>query len=323
MKKIHKITPLALYATAFVALIMHVVMYTAKDRGNYLRHFADPFNNRLEPIFQWYMWLLDLLLSPHAAIVFTGGLIYFLFYKSWFYFKCQAYALFFLFFNFVAFGVFNYYLGTSIRMGLAIAVGLYCAVKILDNKNIAWVGLILSPLVHYGLLLFLLFFMWFSLTKRKSMRFHYFISASITVFCVLFFNVILSLLGLNSYYMMYFTDGFGQTDRLIPFTVLYCIASFLFISLFLTERLRSNISHFNFLYLSSLYSLPLVTYQLISGVAIFAKMLMPQFFFMSILLAYVFIARFYFERFRYSYFFLFFLLNIVSVIYALRMYNFI
>lgn len=321
--KVHKITPVAIYFTALVAFVMHMVMYTAQDRANYLRHFSEPFNNRLEPLFQFYMWCLDLFFSPHTAIVITCSIIYYLFYKSWFYFKSNSFLLFFLFFNFVSFGVFNYYLGTSIRMGLAIAVGLYSAVKILDNVRMAWVSLVLSPFLHYGLVLFVIFFIWYVLTKRKSKRFHYVIAISVTFFCLFYFNVMLDIIGLNSYYIIYFTDGFGKTDRFIPFTIFYCILSFLFIILFLDKKLSKTTPEFYFLYLSSVYSLPLVLYQLVSGVAIFAKMLMPQFFFMSILVAWVFIERFYFHRLRYLYCFLFFVLNVTAIIYALRMYKFI
>ncbi|WP_102505118.1 EpsG family protein [Salinivibrio kushneri] len=323
MKFILKTTPVALYFSAFVMLLMHVVMYTAKDRGNYLRHFSDPFNNRLEPLFQWYMWFLDIFLTPHVAIMLTCTFIYLLFYKVWSNFRIGSYLLFFLFFNVVAFGVFNYYLGTSIRMGLAIAVGLYSAIKILEGVKSAWIGLILSPLLHYGLVLFLVYFIWYSLTKSKGTRFHCLVSVATFVFLVFLFDRLLSLLGLNSYYMMYFTEGFGQTERLIPFTVLYFFMSFIAISLFLTNNLRRTIPKFDFLYLSALYALPIVIYQLVSGIAIFSKMLMPQFFLLSILLAYVFDRRFYHGNARYFYVVLFFAANIIAILYALRMYQFI
>lgn len=323
MKTILKTTPVALYLTVFVMFLMHIVMYTAKDRGNYLLHFAAPFNNRLEPLFQCYMWLLDIFLTPHVAILLTCTFIYLLFYKVWSTFRIGSYLLFFLFFNAVVFGVFNYYLGTSIRMGLAIAVGLYSAIKILEGVKFAWIGLILSPLLHYGLVLFLVYFIWYFLTKSKGTRFHCLVSVATFVFLVFLFDRLLSLLGLNSYYMMYFTEGFGQTERLIPFTVLYFLMSFIAISLFLTNNLRRTIPKFDFLYLSALYALPIVIYQLVTGIAIFSKMLMPQFFLLSILLAYVFDRRFYHGNVRYFYVVLFFALNIIAILYALRMYQFI
>lgn len=323
MIKINKITPLAIYFMMAVALVMHLVMYTAKDRANYLKHFADPFNNRLEPLFQWYMWLLTHILSPQVAIVMTGVIIYTLFYNVWFKLKSRSFLIYFLFFNFVMFGVFNYYLGTSIRMGLAIAIGIYSASLILQGVKVAWIALISSFLVHYGLVLFVLFFFWYSITKNKPKKFHFLITFGITIFCILGFDLLLGFLGLGSYYMMYFTDGFGQTDRIIPFTILYFLFSVFFIFSFLNDRLVQTIPRFRFLYLSTLYCLPLVIYQLVSGVAIFSKMLMPQFLFMSIMLAHVFIKRFYLISYRYIYISLFLILNLASFFYALRMYQYI
>lgn len=323
MRKILKTTPLAFYYMVFVAFIMHVVMYTAKDRENYIKHFSDPFNNRLEPLFQWYMWLLDLFFTPHVAIVVTCVLIYAFFYNVWFKYNSHCYIIYFLFFNFIVFSVFNYYLGTSIRMGLAIAVGLYSASKILRGVNIAWIGLVCSPLIHYGLILFLGFFVWYFLVNSKSKFFHYMVALSATVFLVFGFDFVLGLLGLSSYYLAYFYDGFGETERVIPFTVAYFILASLFIGLFFNGELSDELLDSKFFFLSILYSLPFVFYQLLTGVAIFAKMLMPQFFFMSIMLAHVFIKRFYLGNWRYLYIYLFVVFNFISFFYSLRMYQFI
>lgn len=314
---------MAIYVMLAVALVMHLVMYTAMDRVNYLRHFDDPFNNRLEPLFQWYMWLTSHILSPHMAIVVTGVITYALFYNVWFKLKSRSFLIYFLFFNFVAFGVFNYYLGTSIRMGLAIGVGIYSVSIIIKGNRVGWFGLLASPLIHYGLVLFVLFFFWYNLTKNRGKKFHLLMIFGTTAFCVLGFDLLLEFLGLGSYYMMYFTDGFGQTERMIPFTILYFIISFSFFLCFTNSRLANSIPNYNFLFLSALYCFPLVIYQLISGVAIFAKMLMPQFFFMSIMFSHVFIERFYLSRYKHLYVSLFFILNIVSFLYALRMYRYI
>lgn len=323
MTKINKTTLLALIATVFVIFLMHEVMDTAKDRGQYLIHFADPFNNRLEPFFQLYMWFLNLFLTPHVSILLTTSIIYLTLHKVWSAFSTKNYLVNFLFFNIVAFGVFNYYLGTSIRMGLAIAVALYSVVQILSGSKFAWSGIIISSLIHYGLSFFFVFFVWFSITKNKSYKFHFFALVIFVTFLIFLFDNLLSLMGLGSYYLAYFYDGFGQTERLIPFIILYILFSFVIIIFFLTNNLEKEIPKFKFLYLASLYLIPLTFYQIITGIAIFSKMLMPQVFLMSVLLTHIFIKRFYLGDCRGLYLPLLIILNFIAVIYALKMFNYL
>jgi hypothetical protein len=164
----------SLYLFAFVAFIMASVMDTAKDRDAYLHIFENPFHNsRIEIGFLHYANFFDILnIAPSASIVITCVIIYFLLSRVFFFYKKKNWLISILLFNFFAFGLMNYYLGTSIRMGLAISIALFSGIKILQGSKLFWLPFMASFFIHYGIIVFLLIFSWVFVFRDKEFGFH-------------------------------------------------------------------------------------------------------------------------------------------------------
>lgn len=297
-----------------VAILMYSVMDTAKDRVNYLKHFEFPFmSSRMEPGFQYYTSFLKWIgASPEFGIVFTCLVIYFLLAKCWFYLVRLKWLESLLLFNFFMFSVFNYYLGTSIRMGLSISLAMFGSCIVLRGNNKGFIFLLLSTIFHYGGIFFAVSFFWYKFTQNRTKGFHYIVVFCGTVAMFFLFDIILPTLGLGDYYLSYFDGGVDGTERLVPFSL-----AFYALVLFLLFIGRVNNDEFKL----SLYGLPFLVYSLVSGITVFGKMIMPLVFLSYVSLIKVFylgtkggvpsLARLY----------VLISVNFLALVYAMKMYR--
>ncbi len=305
----------------FVVFISFLVMNTASDRGNYIELFNSPFSNgRIEIVFQYYMNLFNILNIPAKfSIAFTSAIIYFLLSKFWLKFFYSNWFFSVLIFNFIVFSILNYYLGTSIRMGLAMSLSLFFSLKILNGKLRFIPLFLLTFLVHYGAILFVLVFSWVFFYRELKVRYHIFIAVFSGFFLLISFKYLLPFFPFPPYYMQYLNSGFGKTDRFLPFTIIFSLFSlfFIFIKYKVAIFLNKN------LYLLSIYTIPFLILIVFNGNLFFAKMLIPLIFVQSLLLSLLYykLALTFFG----ANLFLLLLcaLNVFSILYALKMYNFI
>lgn len=296
---------------------MYLVEETDADRYSYLEHFSDPFlNTRIEPLFQYYMYLYKILyISPSIATIITIITIYSLLAVIWFENVNIRRFESFIIFNGIIFSVFNYYIGTSIRMGLAMSLALYFFYKINNGNNskIIYVLMISTIFIHYGIVLFVLIFLFkLFFIKNNKTFFNIAVVFLMSIVVVLSLNTIISFMEINSYYSMYL-DGFGATERIIPFTMLLFI-----ICLIVLMILKKN----DFYSSLVLYGFPFLIVQFKFNMAFIGKMLMP---FLFISLVYLF-NQYYkkiFVRIDSSLrFIVLIVFNSVSLLYALNMYNY-
>jgi hypothetical protein len=305
----------------FVALIMYLVMDTANDREAYINHFENPFgNSRIEIGFHYYMQAFHILKIPATvSIITTCVLIFFFLSRVWFRYIKFHWLVSILVFNFFVFGLMNYYLGTSIRMGLAIGITLYASTNILERKKFFWLLLFASFFIHYGAILYILVFTWVYLFQKKGLMFHVtmILLGSFSLFFL--FDVVLPYLGLSSYYMAYIESDLGRTDRVFPFTILFSLLALFFIFI----RFGKLVSKSLFLSLLVIYVIPFLIFQIATGNPLFAKMIMPIIFLQSIALSYLYIPMFV-KTFKGNLTILVLLFfNFLSLIYALSMYQFL
>jgi hypothetical protein len=300
---------------------MFLVMDTAKDREQYIKHFDDPFgNSRIEIGFQYYMQFFKLLNIPsEVSIVITCLIVYFLLSRVWFKYIKTHWLLSILLFNFFAFGLMNYYLGTSIRMGLAIGVSLYASINILKGRSFFWLPFFVSFFIHYGAILYILVFTWFYLFRKKSIKFHILMALFGTFGLLAIFDKILPYFGLSSYYMAYFESDFGRTERIIPLSILFSLLALFFI--FIKFSKLAYIS--SFLSVVVIYAIPFLVFQLATGNPLFGKMLMPVIFLQSIALSYLYIPML-MKNFKGNFLIpVLLVFNVLAVLYALSMYQFL
>jgi|GEM_PF-3117562 len=300
----------------FVAGLMALVMDTASDRDNYIVLFSDPFaNSRIEIGFLYYADILrGLGIPPEVGIVFTSILIYGLLARVWvYYIRLHWFESVFVF-NFLVFSLFNYYLGTSIRMGLAMAVALFAAAQVTRGRYWLGIPLLLSPLLHYGAAPFVLSFVWLWVTRRASWRFHKVVIGLATLALPLLIQALPAILGLNGYYLQYFNEDLGQTERLFPFTLI-----FLGFALVLSA-VKGNDS---ILRRIAFYSLPFFLCGMVTGIPIFGKMLIPNIFIAAIVVVadykYIYVKNLE-PNFR---LFTVMCLNLAGVVYALKAYHYV
>lgn len=265
------------YILVFVAALMAAVMSTAKDRSNYLVLFSDPFgNSRIEIGFQYYMdALAHLSVPPDVGIVVTCVLIYTILAYVW----CAWVRIYWLesllLFNFFVFSLFNYYLGTSIRMGLATALALYGAVQIARGNKKFLVLVWISGLFQYGTIPFALIMTWLVISQRLSWPIHKVLIVAASIALPLSVALILQHLGLGEHYMSYFKGNEGQTGRIFPFTYAFFILALLLASLRGEDTILRRAMY---------YGLPFLLYGIFSGVAIFSKLLIPNIFVASMII---------------------------------------
>jgi len=265
------------YVLVLVAGLMALVMSTAKDRANYLVIFSNPFgNSRIEIGFQYYVDALEHLnVPPAVGIVITCVLTYMILAYAWYAWVRIYWIESLLLFNFFVFSLFNYYLGTSIRMGLATALALYGAVQIARGNRKFLVLVWISGLFQYGTIPFSLIVTWLVLTQRVSWRIHKVFILAASIALPLSVALILRHLGLSGHYMSYFNGSEGQTGRIFPFTY-----AFLVLALVLSSFKGED----TILRRAAFYGLPFLLYGIFSGVAIFSKMLIPNIFIASMVI---------------------------------------
>ena len=300
----------------FIAFMMFIVKDTDADRYMYIWHFAHPFDNsRIEIGFQYYMYLFKMLnIPPIYSTIITSLITYILLYKTLFkYTKIYWVELLFIV-NIIIIGIYNYYLGTSIRMGLAFSLVLYSFFKIQEkNQKRYYILLFLSIFIHYGVSLFVIVFTFMRLFKLNSWKKNKIVILFATIFLLFGFNILISYLNLNSYYSMYL-DGFGKTSRLVPFAM--SLFMFILLTLYFSKQKNFNI-YFVF------YSIPFLIISFITGIYVIHKMLMP-FLFIAIIefinLYYKTIQKNISANIRIL---VLFVGNILSVLYALKMYNYL
>ncbi|WP_428025002.1 EpsG family protein [Arcobacter sp.] len=299
--------------------LMYLVRDTIQDRPNYLEHFTYPVDTiKIEIGFKYYMKLFNILgIDPQISICLTSVFIYILLAKVWYKYVSKLNSIeSILIFNFIMLTLFNHYVGTSIRMGLAIAIALYSSMKIIEGNKKYWIMIFLSIFFHYGISLFVLLFTWVKLFEKRSIRFHLFslILIFLLTFIIFYWAVpILEFLNNEQRYSHYF-DGKDMTDRIMPFTLLFLIGS-----LFLLLIKRSE--QWSILYLLVGYSIPFIIVIVIIKVNILPKMLMPLIFLSAVLI----INSYRFEYIKLNGIIRFNLLiiaNVVAIMYALKMYQY-
>lgn len=300
----------------FVAFLINLVKYTDADRQQYISHFSRPFSNgRIEIGFQYYMEIFHLLnISPIISTVFTSLIIYTLLYKIWFKMVKIHWIESILIINIVIIGIFNYYLGTSIRMGLALSLAIYSFYKIQDGSKYYYLVLLFSPLIHYGISLFVILFLYMKIFHLNSWKLNRNLIFIITIILIILLPYILNQINFNDYYTMYL-NGFGKTSRIFSFGMLLYIFSL--ILLFSFSRYKS----FNTQLIS--YGIPFLIVSIVSGIVVIQKMLVPLLF-----IALIEISNLMYPRIRkYVKFDIRFMtlvvFNILSILYALKMYNYI
>lgn len=306
--------------------IMYFSMFTAKDRDAYTVHFLNPFSNsRIEIGFSYYMYVFNGLgVPPNISIPFTCTFIYFLLYKFWF--KYSPYNWFFsaLAFNFIAFSVMNYYVGTSIRMGLAIAIGIFAVTKIIEGKKKFFALLLCSPLIQYGASLLVVISAWVFLFRRKGWRFHLIVIVFASLLAYFLSGAILNNIEFSNYYSQYVNDGLGKTERFFPFTVLFYMSSLILIFFYGLKKSFKGLSNELFqLFLVFLYSVPVLFSWFATKVSFLPKMMMPSIFFGA------FFVFFFYQGYAIKSigkdvcFFVFLILNFLAMVYAFNMYGLI
>lgn len=320
-KKISFYTISSIYFFAFVAFVMALVMDTAKDRKAYIRIFENPFgNSRIEVGFQYYVYFFDIINSPaFLSIVLTCVLIYFLWSRVWFFFIRCDWLVSILLFNFFAFGLMNYYLGTSIRMGLAIGLALYASIKILQSKKIYWLPLFASFFIHYGAILYILVFTWVYALRLKKIKLHFAIICFASVALLAFFDKFIPYLNLSTYYMGYIEGDLGRTDRIFPFTIAFSLISIVLIF----NKISISLKEHPTLTILVIYSIPFLLFYIVTGNPLFGKMLMPIIFLQAIILVLLYIKFAVRLLGRSLFVFCLMGLNLVAICYALKMYNLI
>ncbi|WP_404418470.1 EpsG family protein [Marinospirillum sp.] len=303
-----------------LAAVMWLANDTAKDRSNYISHFNDPFGGRLEIGFKYYMNAFNMAgFSAEISIVITCVVIYLFFAVVWRKIIGFNWFITLLILNIVVFGVFNYYLGTSIRMGLAISFALFCSFMYLEGKKSYFYFLLLTPLIHYGALLYVLIFLWVYLFRSRSFLFHAVFVVLGTIFLLILFDFILPYIGLSSYYIQYFNSDFGRTERLFPFTMAYSLSLIMVIIFSSNEARRIS----PFLYYLSIYTVPFLVFIVFTGNPLFAKMLMPLVFIKSAFLVLIYRDLIYDSKASSLVVAALLMFNAFSVYYALVMYRLI
>lgn len=308
------LVPLSFY----VVLIMSMVMNTAGDRDIYHHIFSLPFGyNRIEPGFKFYAQAWKSLgVPPGVSIVSTCGIIYVLLGRFWFNYCRLSWLESLLLFNFFSFSIFQYYLGTSIRMGLATSLALYAFMKLADGKKRYLPLLFLAPLIHYGTIPFVLISAWIYATRSISWRIHFIFIILASILSSIAVYEILHSFAFGAYYMSYFNSDFGDTDRIFPFTGL-----FYWFALFLIVQIIDD----SFLKRAAFYGIPLLVYGSLGqpGAPIFFKMLIPCMFIAAVLLSDVYrkVAKNNMTLDIRVILLLFF--NVLALLYALHQYHYI
>ena len=302
---------------------MTLVMPTASDRSNYIRHFENPLGpSRLEIGFQYYMAIFDFLnIEAQIAIVITCCLIYFLFARTWFLLVKLPWLESLLLFNFFSFSLLNYYIGTSIRMGLAIGSAVLLATLILLGKKKLLFLLPLPIAIHFGALYFVGIFSFFYVFRNFKFSFHILAFGFTSLLFVLTHSIIIRALPLGNYYLQYFNSDFGRTGRPFSFTVLFYL-SYLLVTLPFLMKLRSLKPLDRNILVLNCYGLPLLTLFLMTTNPVFGRLLMPSVFFAaagSMIFWGNLTIKLFEPGIRLA---LLFSINIIALVYSLKMYNF-
>lgn len=315
--KIKKYAIALFYLSVVVILIAAFTMNTAKDRDQYLRFFSNPnMETRFEIGFVYYAKMVSMIVSPEYAVIFTILLIYILLGTSWFHLVSRPWLESFLIFNGLVFSIFQYFLGTAIRNGLAMAIAVYAAVKMLNGRRNYLLLLLVAPLIHYGVTLFVVIFLGVLLTTRLNWSIiRVGIILSIPAVFLMFkplYEHFISVLGLpQSYYLEYIYQGFGKTERFRSYAMI--IFAFSIIALLKTTDCQIR--------RISLYSIPFLAYYFITDITLFHRMLMPMLFFALVLC-----VNRYAERIKTFltpkvWLFLLLIFNSVAFLYALNQYG--
>jgi len=311
------------YALFFVAVLMALVMPTAADRASYIRHFENPLaTSRLEIGFQYYIAIFNFLnVEAQVAIILTCCLIYFLFARAWLLLVKTPWIESLLLFNFFSFSLMNYYLGTSIRMGLAMGAAVLISAHVLRGHRFLIFLLPLTALLHYGTLYFVGAFSFFFMLRTLSFKYHVFLIGAASFMFVSAYGILVGALPLGDYYLQYFTGDLGRTERLFPLTVLFYLIVLLLVAPKLFRIGRLNTLERNMLYII-FYGLPLCALFLTTFNPIFGKLLMPIVF-LSAATSVIFWGDQVSKLFRPELRLVVLLsLNLISLAYALKMYNF-
>lgn len=312
---------LVLISAFCLFFIMFVGNGVIQDRAGYIQHFGNPFgDSRIEVGFHIYMGLYYMLgIDPLISIPLTSVIIYLVLTRAWLSSIKGMEIWGFLVFNIIMFGLMNYYMGTSIRMGLALSLAVFATIRISEKEIwLHWVILLASCFIHYGVIAFVLVVMFVRFFRFFSVRFHVLINvASFILACV----IVEYFLGsfLTGYYAQYFNGQNGATDRFLPYSVMLSIFLWIFIARYAEEFYRRNL----FLTLLLIYSIPLLLVSIVFNVSVLVKVLMPFFFIQSFL-----VVSFVFDKVgedlmsrKYMVSVLLILLNVSTVLYALEMYN--
>lgn len=260
-----------------VAMIALLSMETAPDRPIYMIIYADPFwEGRIEPLFVQFLVALQYLnLSPPAGIVVTVVLIWLIYGMTWnrlctlpWWERIAAFTIFMV-------GVNNYFLNVAVRNGLAAAIGVYAAIRILQGDKRYWIVLAMTPLMHIAMIYFVASVILTVLTHRWSLlrmqAILLIVSAVFVVFHDTIFLTALEVVGRREMYFGYYErylEAVG-TDRLRGY-------SMILFSLMILALLRAPDSKVNRLVF---FALPGLAAYMAYGASAYTRPIAPHLFF--------------------------------------------
>jgi len=315
---IKKYNIILLFFSSFIIFVSFISMDVAKDRKNYLRFFEDPtIQERFELGFSYYAKLLSMFFSPEISVVITILIIYLLLGLSWNLIVKRSYIATFLLFIFVAFTICQYFLGTAIRHGLAASLAIFSSVRILQGKIWYFPLLLITPLLHYGALLYVIVFLVVIITKKLNWSlFKSMLILTVPVMLFAFeplFVHFINAFGLPSYYLGYIFDDFGKTERFRSYSMILFLIC-LFALLNTPDSLERRLVYSGF---------PFLIYYLLSDISFFPRLLMPMLFFAMALCINVYAKRIKTLISPFIWYIFLIMLDFLAIFYALNQYNLI
>jgi len=317
--KVNKFSLALFFSVPIIVSVAVLTMSAARDREAYLHFFTNPYIvTRFEPGFVSYGKILSLIGNAHFGVIFTILITYILLGISWQCLVSKPWLESFLMFNGIAFGVFQYFIGTAIRNGLSMAIAVYAAVKVLEGQKRYIILLFLSPFIHYGTTLFVALVLLTLITADVDRGLTRVLVVLLFLIVFLFFvpayEFAVSVLKLpQSYYLDYVFGDLGQTERFRSFAMV--LMAILMVWIFRIQDCSGR--------LLVMYAFPFLVYYLVTNITIFHRMLMPVLLFVIALFIETYASKIRAFWGRELWFLVLFGLNIISMLYAFNQYNLI
>lgn len=211
-------------------------MSTAQDREGYLTLMDPAHSGRIEPLLPLLSRILDLIISNHFVKLVVIQLIFIcLLIKTLYnYFKPINFSSLIKSILALAmiFAICSNYFSVQLRMGYASVLFVYI-ISIFDKEKFN-LYLLIPILMHYGSILSVLFYIYFSIFKINNARtfiIHSTVMLTSLTLVVMNIDLIFSSLGVSSYYNMYLNDEL-EFGRLVPYTSIFYLLNCLYLLVF-------------------------------------------------------------------------------------------